>query len=347
MKKSILATAPYLKYILFIWIGIGGCYDLYFEGFNSYVDNFYFIIVYFFFCASFQFFMGRNKEIQKSKWGRVFISGIEIEMYFITLFAQKHFAAALIILLGLIAVHVWLYRLLILSNKNADYLSDRKRKDKLGLLVSGIAAIVLLIPSCVGVYEEYAASSITAEEWAAFVEILNEEASDEPQETLFEKHEETLSEISNWNSLENDKKIELIYKIGIIELEHLGISDDVGIQIQADKIDEYTLGYYSDSEKQIVINTAHICSDSVEENINTISHEVFHAYQYYVVSSVDFDSWFVQNSYYFEDARRWKENIENYISADIDFESYQVQPLEADAGLYAEQRVNEYMIAIS
>lgn len=38
--------------------------------------------------------------------------------------------------------------------------------------------------------------------------------------------------------------------------------------------------------------------------------------------------------------------MQNYISAEYDFLTYQSQPLEAAASEYAAERVNEYMLAI-
>lgn len=347
MKKIATSIIPFLKYILFIWIAAGGCYDLYFYGAVRYVDNLYFIIAYFLFCGLFKFVMNRNRELRKSQWGNSFIDGIIIEAYFVTLFAQEHLYAAVFLALALAIIHVFLFlAALSLNEGRADSGEIIKRcKDRTQRLVCCLAAAVLIIPSCVGFYEEYIEVDMTAEEWSALEDILSENT-DEPEKTLFEKHEKTIQQIDEWDSLDNDSKVELICKIGIIELENLGIDDDVGISIEADKIDENTMGYYVDSEKQIVINIGHICSDDVTENIDTIAHEVFHAYQHYVVSSVDFDSEFVKTSHYYKDAREWKDNIQNYISADYDFQKYQSQPLEADASEYASERVEEYMLAI-
>ena len=349
MKKTVQRTVPFLKYILFIWIAVGGCYNLYFDCFGSYVDKIFFIIAYFGFCAFFQFFTKRNREIRKSEWGTVFVNIVMIEIYFFVLFAQQHFAASIVILLFLEAASLFL-SYVIASNNHSETDSESKKKrysEKARHLVCCLAAVVLIIPSAMGIYEEYFEAAITAEEWAAFVEIFEAAKTDSSEETPFSEYRETLDSIAEWNELSNKEKVETVQGIGLIELEHLGVSDDVGIKIRTDKMDEYTMGYYLDSEKQIVINIGHICSDSIEENIDTITHEIFHAYQHYVVYSVDFESDFVKTSYYFEDAREWKDNMDNYISADKDFKAYQAQPLEADASAYAQQRTTEYMRALN
>lgn len=347
MKKIATSIIPFLKYILFIWIATGGCYDLYFFGAARYVDRVYFITAYFIFCALFRLLMNRNRELKKSAWGNTFVDGIIIEMYFVTLFAQEHLYTAIFIVLALVLIHVFLLLAALSVNANPTDSQEiiNRCKDRTQRIVCCFATIAFILPSCIGLYEEYLEVNLTAEEWSAFVDSIKDD-SDNSEEPLYEKHKNTVQKISNWDSLDNISKINLIYEIGIIELENLGIDDDVGITIEADKIDEYTLGYYLDSKKQIIINIGHICSDDVAENIDTVAHEVFHAYQHYVISSVDFESDFVKTSYYYEDAREWKDNMQNYISAEYDFSAYQSQPLEADASEYAAERVNEYMLAI-
>lgn len=349
MKRIIQQTVPFLKYILFIWIAVGGCCNLYFDFFGSYVDKFFFIIAYFVFCAVFQFFMYRNREIRKSEWGKVFVNAVMIEAYFFVLFAQQHFIAALAVLLGLEAASLLLSHVITSGNYSETDSESRLKRytERARHLVCCLAAAILIIPCAMGIYEEYVETSVSAEEWAAIVDFFEESKTGSSKNDPFSKYGKTLDNVGKWNTLEDEEKIETVRQIGLIELEHLGVSKDVGIKIGTDKIDEYTMGYYLDSEKQIVINISHIRSDSVEENVNTITHEIFHAYQHYVVSSIDFDSDFVKTSYYFEDAREWKDNIDNYISAEYDFDGYQTQPLEADASAYAEERTAEYMEALS
>lgn len=349
MKNFCLIASHCLKYLLLIWIAAGGCHDLYFESFNGYVDKLYFVMVYFIFCAAFRFLTDRNNEIQKSKPGKTAVNGIMIEMFFFILFSQNHFIFSVAIILGIILSYI-LIRIMIIQEIHFGQLrreSRKKPKERLQLFICGFAAVAMIVPSGIGAYEEYFDPLLTADEWAVFVEMFNESSSDNAEENLFEKHRQTLLDIKQWDSMNNKEKTELIYKIGLIELENLGVSDSVGITIRSDKIDKYTLGYYLDSKKQITINEQHICCGDIEENIRTISHEAFHAYQHYVVDSFNFDSEFVKNSAYCENARIWKDNIDNYISAELDFDGYQSQPLEADADTYARQRAKEYMLAIS
>ncbi len=349
MKKAILALVPFVKYILFIWIATGGCCNLYFFDIAFYIRDKLFMVAYFVFCLVFGFMVSRNRELRKSEWGSIFINTIVIETYFVTLFAQYHFWGTVILVLVLTLVHCLIYLAILNFNEhNKDSHSmSRKYKERAARIICCVAAVVLIIPSAIGCYEEYFKAELTAEEWSALTEISEEDINGEKEQTLFEKHKETFSEIEKWSLLDDESKVELIYKIAFIELENLGVGKDAGIRVTTEKIDKFTMGYYMDSEKLIVINIAHICSDDIAENIDTVAHETFHAYQHYVVSSVDFNSDFVKTSKYYSDAREWKENINNYISASSDFSAYQAQPLEADASEYASERVEEYMLELS
>lgn len=349
MKKVITAVTPYVEYILFAWIALVGCSDLYIEGIGSYLSKGRFIFVYFLLCLLLKLSTFQNEELQNPGAGKFFVKIIAVEMYFILIFAQKHFFLVLFLIAILLVAYALLFRMVVSDDfyKSSSEAERIKQKERLQVFVCGVVCAAFLVLSCVGIYEEYIDKILTAEEWSSLVEIMEDESSGSSSESVFEKYEETILEINNWSNLSDSEKTELVFKIGIIEMENLGIKKESGIVITAGEMDEYTMGYYSDQEKKIVINAKHISSDSAESNIKTIFHEVFHAYQHYLVDSVDFDSEIVKNSYYFIDAREWKDNMENYIPAETDFDAYQAQPLEADARTYSETRAQEYFEAIS
>ena len=68
-----------------------------------------------------------------------------------------------------------------------------------------------------------------------------------------------------------------------------------------------------------------------------------HAFVHYTVENIDYDSELVQENYYYKQAREWKENTENYISSNTNYDEYRNQPIEADARDYAEERVEYYL----
>lgn len=102
----------------------------------------------------------------------------------------------------------------------------------------------------------------------------------------------------------------------------------------------YTCGYYIDSSKEIFINYKYLNEGELKDVLQTILHEMHHAFVHYTVENIDYESELVQDNYYYKQAREWKENTENYISSNINFDEYQNQPIEADARAYAEERAN-------
>lgn len=349
MKKVIIAATSYVEYVLFVWIALFGCSDLYIEGIGMYLSKGRFLLVYFLLCLLLKLLTFQNEELRNPGVGKFFIKIIAVEMYFILIFVQNHF----LLVLFLAALILITYALLFIMAVSDDFYKTSseteriKQKERLQVFICGMTCAVFLVLSCFSIYEEYIDKILKAEEWSSLVEVVEDENSDILCESVLEKYKEIILEINNWSNMSDNEKTELIFKIGIIEMENLGIEKNSGIIIVADELDDYTMGYYSDQEKIIVINAEHISSDSAESNIKTVFHEVFHAYQHQLVDLIDFDSEIVKNSYYFIDAREWKDNIENYISAETDFDAYQAQPLEADARTYSETRAQEYFEAIS
>lgn len=154
--------------------------------------------------------------------------------------------------------------------------------------------------------------------------------------------DEALQKMLVWDELSHDDKSQLLCEVAITELKRLGIENYASIRVHEDKLEKNTLGYYKDSDKTIRISKAYIDRGTFEENVQVVFHEAFHAYQHYVIATTDFNTFNVQNGYYYKQMREWKDNVENYISGAIDFEAYKQQPLERDANIYADERYEEY-----
>lgn len=94
--------------------------------------------------------------------------------------------------------------------------------------------------------------------------------------------------------------------------------------------------------RRAYINYGHLSSGDVSDILRTIMHEMHHAFVYYTLSTLNFESDEVKNSYYYQKAREWKENSKNYIHSSVSFDEYMNQPIEADARAYAEERAAVY-----
>lgn len=90
-----------------------------------------------------------------------------------------------------------------------------------------------------------------------------------------------------------------------------------------------TWGYYTHAKHSVTLN-AQALTDS-EGNwdsyllIQTVSHELRHAYQH---EAIDHPTDYMVSK---ETIEEWKNNFDNYINSDTDFEGYRKQPVEADA----------------
>lgn len=147
-----------------------------------------------------------------------------------------------------------------------------------------------------------------------------------------------------WKKWSVTEKITIMQRLVDFETEKLGIPS---IPITADMIGEYTLGAYSNETNEMWINTEHLVRSSASECIQTICHETYHSYQYYLVKTLDWDNPALSTAY-FEELRSWVKNQNNYKSAWIyGFSMYESQPLEVTAREYAEEETAEILKYIS
>ncbi len=151
-----------------------------------------------------------------------------------------------------------------------------------------------------------------------------------------------------WMCLDEDKWKTLSVQERITVLKHLmdyetDILDIPPIEIHAGLIGDATMGVYDHSINMIEINVEHLDLCPVEEVIDTVCHEVRHAFQWQVVDSIDWDNPVFQAPY-FEEMRSWLENYHNYKSVWIyGYDEYENQPVEVDARDYAKKETERIM----
>lgn len=107
--------------------------------------------------------------------------------------------------------------------------------------------------------------------------------------------------------------------------------------LPATEIGEYTFGYYNSELNFIAFNRDFLQSNDpavIKEMINTILHEMRHAYQFKVITNTGIGSE--------EQRRTWALNMANYIPAEVDFALYQLQAVENDARAFAELILKDF-----
>lgn len=338
LKKLLIAISPYVKYLLFLWIGWYRTSDLYIERFDLYINKYMFLLFYFLICIQISYCAHKNKELNKLSWGKAAYDYIIVELFFFALFAQHYVIVSILIIVATVAFSIWFY----CHIEKHCKCNRQKYHNRASAVVCLLLCFVLLVPSFIGIDKEYFSSSMTSDEWEEFVASFKTDYGGKADKDLFNKYDTVIDELKLWDKSSTDERITLLNKVVLIEKENLGI-EAVDIVVINDKLDEYTCGYYSDEKKQICLSISQISGEGLQDNLRTVCHEVFHAYEHYVVETIDFDSEMVQNNYYFENAREWRDNINKYVPAIVDYDMYSAQPLEADARQYADDRVAAYM----
>lgn len=337
-----LRFIPLFLFVVALTLGLR--LELYFSFFDLYLEPYIAACFIVSIIAIIQFIFCRQKFYSTTITGLVLSSLISVEGCMLLILAQYSPISVLLLIIASIGAYFGIrYAVMRLNAPRRSKITDYKAKcgSVAFRLASFVAALIFILPSVAGFNKEYLSDNLTDEEWADFIEWYNsvetEQETGEP-----DPNGELLAELSRWDRLNISDKARLIRIIAEIEKEYLGISH-VTIEVNSEKMNEHTLAYYSPFSRDIYINFRYLNEASLEEAIVTVLHELHHAYVYYTIDNIDFDSPEVQESFYYEDARRWKENSENYISAGLSFEEYYNQPIERDARAHAEERVLYYL----
>lgn len=108
--------------------------------------------------------------------------------------------------------------------------------------------------------------------------------------------------------------------------EKMGIDADLAFANKP----PYNLGGYDPSTNRIELNSNYLEKADCEDLLNTILHESRHAFQNKCIDT--------PNSVTVKDniIEVWKDNFDNYIRPDEDFEAYENQEIEKDANYFAD-----------
>ncbi len=280
--------------------------------------------------------------------GMILSSFVSVEACLLLIFAQYHPVAAVLVSVASICIFLFIARLIgeiNIHNRNRIR-NFRKKCRKLSFrLTAFIVAIILMVPSVMGIYTEFFCATLTEKEWNEFYEWYNSLSFEEEEEPT-EESEHPLADLAKWDSLSLEDKERLIRVVAEIEKEYLGIGDltiEYWVEVNTAKMDEHTLAFFSRFSSNVFINVRHLNEAPLENVISTVLHELHHAYVFHTLDILDFDSPEVQTSFYFESARQWKENSENYVNGSTSYEDYYSQPIERDARAHSEARTPYYM----
>lgn len=147
----------------------------------------------------------------------------------------------------------------------------------------------------------------------------------------------------SWEPLTTSQKLSVLQDVCNCESNYWGM--DFKVSIVMDDLPEYTLGSYCDVERRIVIDKQHLENDAPEEILNTVLHEMYHAWEGSLICLYLDSSESQRKMRVFQHCDEYIREMANYQDGGDDFESfmaYYCQYLENDSRLYAAKAVKEY-----
>ncbi len=273
-------------------------------------------------------------------WSELLFYLVPLEAVTMLVFAQWHFAIAVLLLVALLAC---VFLLLVSLRKDArKYAVTPKRKRmykamfRRGTML--VAAVICAVPCCLSlfVYDmKYPRYQAVQETW----EELFSEAKDSQTEedSTGDPYAEKTSlwncfTEAQWKKWSVSEKVTIMQELVDFETEQLGIPT---VPITAELLGSLLLGTYSDTTGEMEINIQALASAPVEECIQTACHEVYHAFQFYLIDTLDWENPAMHTAY-FEELQSWMDNQKDYKDAVADgFDAYENQPVEVTAREYA------------
>ena len=143
------------------------------------------------------------------------------------------------------------------------------------------------------------------------------EANDEQLDAIMENFKD-----SKWNDMSLEEQKKSITDLADFVTADIGLNNPPEIVFR-DDMEDGTYGGYNPDTNTIEINV-NMLDDSYEA-ADTISHEMWHAYQEQAAKDPNNPR-----------AEEYQEGFDNYITPDLDFEGYENQMVEAEAREYAQ-----------
>lgn len=279
---------------------------------------------------------------------------VPVEIVLLFVFAQWHFAIAVVTVLLLIAAEIVIFKKLRKDECKQRVTTKRHRKYQTAfhrLSVMSVA-VISLIPCCLALFiygfqsPTYKAEQELWEQIYGKPDIVS--SNEGKSENIYAENKELWNCFSEqkWDHFSVAEKITVMQKLVDFESDVLGIPT---ISVTAGMIGDVTLGAYDNETNEMWINTEHLANSSAEDSIRTICHETYHSMQYYLIKSIDMTTPALQTAY-FKELQDWADNQENYKQAGVyGFDAYENQPLEVAAREYSTQeslRIMEYVSSV-
>jgi len=148
-----------------------------------------------------------------------------------------------------------------------------------------------------------------------------------------------------WDTLSNQEKLDILQKIANLEQAYLGIPH--AVTVGASELEETTFGCYNDTKQSITINLEWLDILDSWSVVETVCHEMYHAYQYCLVDIYNTLPEETKRLYMFKIIPYYEYEFANYIEGAEDPEAYAKQYCEKGAREYAYNRMVVYYALIT
>lgn len=182
---------------------------------------------------------------------------------------------------------------------------------------------------------------------SGYTNISATKTTDANSEEIVTHYEEAMKNINVlvWKDLNEQQRVDTLQSICDYECACVLGCDTATVQAGYTKEDN-TLGEYNHVTNTVLININHLREDDVEDTLNTLLHEVRHAYQHTVIDMFNKVEGKLDEKDLrlpiFRYASSLRENFDDYKSGNNDFYEYYGQASEEDSRDWAEEEVYKY-----
>ena len=174
-----------------------------------------------------------------------------------------------------------------------------------------------------------------------------EAVSTQVRDDLLDQHEAELERLSEWDTLSEGDKLELMQLLCNIECIYYGIPHRVPVRFNLLPLD--TVGTYDPESDEIKLNCYYVNHLPFAISLNSLLHECTHAYQHAMVDAYQATPEEYRNLVCLRDARVFQYEFAHYVGGDEDddFNEYYSQKVERDAREVAEAVTQFYCDRLS
>ena len=158
------------------------------------------------------------------------------------------------------------------------------------------------------------------------------------KQILYAQYSALFQQLRDWDWLSEQDRLAALTELARMESAIHGISPPDAVS--SGEMEGSLQGFYRHAERTIYISASLLQTGSMSSCVSTLLHEFHHYWAHRLCELVDTSvGWNspLAATEVFDRARVWKMNMETYQTCEeAGFETYQAQPLEADARAFAE-----------